>query len=65
VLAPDGLCLLTDQDRVPSHTLREELAVRGLHFSTQIARAGQPGGRRYKGTLYRIRLSEQFLGGTP
>jgi predicted nicotinamide N-methyase len=54
VLAPDGFCLLTDQDRVPSHVLRETLAEEGLPFTTQIVRAGEPGGRRLKGTLYRI-----------
>ncbi|HYT87658.1 MAG TPA: methyltransferase [Gemmataceae bacterium] len=54
VLLPDGLCLLTDQDRVPSHTLRQTLEREGFDFMTQIMRAGQPGGRRFKGTLYRI-----------
>lgn len=54
VLAPGGLCLLTDQDRVPSHALRETLAREGLAFTTQILRVGEPGGRRLKGTLYRI-----------
>lgn len=54
VLAPDGLCLLTDQDRIPSHTLRQALEREGLSFSTRIMRAGEPGGRRLKGTLYRI-----------
>jgi predicted nicotinamide N-methyase len=54
VLAPGGLCLLTDQDRVPSYTLREMLTAEGLRFTTQAMRAGEPGGRRVKGTLYRI-----------
>src|SRR5262245_8252923 len=54
VLAPGGLCLLTDQDRVPSHALREALEDSGLPFTTRIMRAGEPGGRRLKGTLYRI-----------
>jgi predicted nicotinamide N-methyase len=54
VLQPGGLCLLTDQDRIPSNSLRETLATAGLEFTTQIARAGEPGGRRVKGTLYRI-----------
>jgi predicted nicotinamide N-methyase len=57
LLSPDGLCLLTDQDRVPSHVLRDTLAAEGLPFTTQIMRAGEPGGRRLKGTLYRIRRS--------
>jgi predicted nicotinamide N-methyase len=57
VLAPEGLCLLTDQDRVPSQLLRETLSQEGLAFATQILRAGEPGGRRLKGTLYRIKQS--------
>jgi predicted nicotinamide N-methyase len=55
VLLPDGVCLLTDQDRVPSHLLRETLASQGLPFTTQVMHAGEPGGRRVRGTLYRIR----------
>jgi predicted nicotinamide N-methyase len=54
VLAPGGLCLMTDQDRIPSHALRETLQQRGLPFTTEVMRAGEPGGRRLKGTLYRI-----------
>jgi ETFB lysine methyltransferase len=54
VMAADGLCLLTDQDRIPSAALRETLTAQGLEFRTQAARAGEPGGRRVKGTLYRI-----------
>jgi len=56
LLAPDGICLLTDQDRVPSHVLRETLTQQGLPFTTRMVRAGEPGGRRIKGTLYRIQL---------
>jgi predicted nicotinamide N-methyase len=55
VMHPDGLCLLTDQDRVPSHVLRDTLTAEGLPFTTHVMRAGEPGGRRVKGTLYRIR----------
>jgi predicted nicotinamide N-methyase len=55
VLRPDGLCLLTDQDRLPAHTLRQTLEGSGLAFTTHFVRAGEPGGRRFKGTLYRIR----------
>jgi predicted nicotinamide N-methyase len=54
VLAPGGLCLITDQDRVPSHFLREALKAKSLTYETQTVRAGEPGGRRVKGTLYRI-----------
>jgi predicted nicotinamide N-methyase len=55
ILAPDGLCLLTDQDRPPAQYLRETLTQTGLSFTTEMMRAGEPGGHRYKGTLYRIR----------
>ena len=54
VLAPGGTALLTDQDRVPSHVLRDTLTAEGLPFTTQVLRAGEPGGRRVKGTLYRV-----------
>jgi predicted nicotinamide N-methyase len=54
MLEPDGVCLLTDQDRVPSHVLRDTLTAEGLPYITKIMRAGEPGGRRVKGTLYRI-----------
>jgi predicted nicotinamide N-methyase len=55
VLLPGGLCLMTDQDRVPSVAMREALVDSGLSIATQIVRAGEPGSRRFKGTLYRIR----------
>jgi predicted nicotinamide N-methyase len=55
VLLPDGVCLLTDQDRVPSHVLRDTLSAEGMPFATRVAHAGEPGGRRARGTLYRIR----------
>jgi predicted nicotinamide N-methyase len=54
VLLPGGVCLLTDQDRVPSHALREILQDEGLPFTSKMMRAGEPGRRRLKGTLYRI-----------
>lgn len=54
VLEPGGTCLLTDQDRAPAELLRRELQKAGLSFTTNLVRAGQPGGDRYKGTLYRI-----------
>jgi predicted nicotinamide N-methyase len=54
VLLPGGVCLLTDQDRIPSHALRETLEAERLSYSTEVLRAGEPGGRRLKGTLYRI-----------
>ena len=57
MLADDGVCLLTDQDRPPSAGLRRRLAEAGLAFTTRLLRAGEPCGRRAKGTLYRITRS--------
>lgn len=54
VMLPGGVCLLTDQDRIPSHSFKEILQSEGLTFTTKMMRAGEPGGRRLKGTLYRI-----------
>jgi predicted nicotinamide N-methyase len=54
VLLPGGVCLLTDQDRIPSHALRATLEEERLAYTAQVLRAGEPGGRRLKGTLYRI-----------
>jgi predicted nicotinamide N-methyase len=55
VLKPGGLCLWTDQDRPPAVALKSELARLGWPVEMKVARAGEPGGQRYKGTLYRIR----------
>jgi predicted nicotinamide N-methyase len=54
VLPPDGLCLLADQDRIPSQLLRDTLTAEGLGFTVKIVHAGEPGGRRLRGSLYRI-----------
>jgi predicted nicotinamide N-methyase len=62
VLLPEGLCLLTDQDRIPAHAFRETLAAEGMKFTTETARAGEPGGRRVKGSLYRITHSPRAPG---
>ncbi len=51
---PGGICLLTDQDRIPCQVLRQTLQTEGLPYTTQVLRVGEPGGRRLKGTLYRI-----------
>jgi len=59
MLAPGGVCLMTDQDRVPGHALRESLAEERLAFTTAPMRAGEPGGRRFKGTLYRITHADE------
>ena len=44
VLLPGGVCLLTDQDRVPSHALKEMLQSEGLAFTTKLMRrrTGRP-----------------------
>jgi predicted nicotinamide N-methyase len=55
VLLPGGVCLLTDQDRTPAPLLREQLGYAGLHYDQEIVRAGEPGGYRIQGSLYRIR----------
>jgi predicted nicotinamide N-methyase len=55
VLLPDGVCLLTDQDRTPASLLREQLGYAGLKYEQETVRAGEPGGYRIQGTLYRIR----------
>ena len=54
MLTPGGLCLLADIDRVPAPLIREALQAAGLPFTTKMMRAGEPGGHRVKGTLYRI-----------
>jgi predicted nicotinamide N-methyase len=55
VLAPGGVCLITDPDRQPARTFRWRLAEAGYDVTPQLVRAGEPGGERTKGTLYRIR----------
>lgn len=59
VLTPDGVCLLTDQDRLPAYNLREALEWEGFRFQTQVLHAGAPGARRGRGTFYRIRPPAQ------
>jgi predicted nicotinamide N-methyase len=54
VLLPGGVCLLTDPDRNPSARFRARLGESRLRFSVESIRAGEPGGKRVKGTLYRI-----------
>jgi predicted nicotinamide N-methyase len=55
MLAPNGKCLLTDQDRPAAASLRQGLVANDLVFTAEGMRAGEPGGRRFKGSLYRIR----------
>jgi predicted nicotinamide N-methyase len=60
MMAPGGMCLLTDQDRLPSYNLREALEGEDFAYASQILRAGEPGGRRVKGTLYRITRARRY-----
>ena len=55
MLAPVGVCLLTDQDRVPSAVLRQTADRRRACRSRRrcSARASRAA-TRFKGTLYRI-----------
>jgi predicted nicotinamide N-methyase len=55
VLALDGVCLITDPDRQPARVFRWKLAEAGFDVEPSFVRAGEPGGERVKGTLYRIR----------
>ncbi len=54
ILEPGGVCLITDQDRIPADLLRRTLEDRGLQFTTKFVHAGEPGRGRMRGTLYRI-----------
>jgi predicted nicotinamide N-methyase len=56
-LAPGGICLLTDLDRLPGQSMRQALDKARLPYETAVVRAGEPGKGRYKGTLYRIRAA--------
>jgi SAM-dependent methyltransferase len=55
VLLPGGVCLLADPDRNPHAQFRQRLAESSLSCTMHMVRAGEPGGPRVKGTLYRIR----------
>jgi len=58
VLAPDGMCLLSDPDRTTRGGFRHALKQAGLRFSQHKMEADGPAsftkGRRVKGTVYRI-----------
>jgi predicted nicotinamide N-methyase len=55
VLAPDGVCLIADPDRTAARVFKWKLQEAGYEVTTEIIRAGEPGGERIKGTLYRIK----------
>jgi predicted nicotinamide N-methyase len=63
VLAPGGVCLIADPDRLSARNFRWKLEEAGYDVTARIVRAGEPGGERSKGTLYRIRRGE--LEGAP
>jgi predicted nicotinamide N-methyase len=54
VLAPDGFALITDPDRLAARSFRWQAGQAGLHVEAKPVRAGEPGGERIKGTLYRL-----------
>lgn len=62
VLLPGGVCLVTDQDRIPAPTFQAALSAADLRFSMRPVKAGEPGGRRLKGTLYTIQAPESTGG---
>jgi predicted nicotinamide N-methyase len=55
VLAPTGVCLIADPDRLPARPFRYKLMQAGYDAVADFARAGEPGGERTKGTVYRVR----------
>lgn len=57
VLAPGGVCLIADPDRLPARPFRWKLLQAGYDAVADFARTGEPGGERTKGTIYRIRFS--------
>lgn len=58
VLEPGGVCLIADPDRLPARPFRWKLLQAGYDAVADFARAGEPGGERTKGTIYRIRRTE-------
>jgi len=54
-LTPGGVALLADPDRVAAKSFAHECRVVGLAVEKAFARAGEPGGERTKGTIYRVR----------
>jgi predicted nicotinamide N-methyase len=53
-LTPGGVCLLTDPDRAPASLLRKTLSMNGVHYSSKVVHASEPGETCVRGTLYRI-----------
>jgi predicted nicotinamide N-methyase len=59
VLAPNGVCLIADPDRYSARPFRWTAEQAGLRVTPSLVRAGEPGGERHKGTLYRITKGER------
>jgi predicted nicotinamide N-methyase len=57
VLAPGGVALIADPDRLSARPFRRLAQNAGLTVEAAFARAGQPGGERTKGSAYRITRS--------
>ena len=55
VLSPTGVALLADPDRIAAKSFGHECRLAGLAVEKAFARAGEPGGERTKGTIYRVR----------
>jgi predicted nicotinamide N-methyase len=54
VLAPGGVALIADPDRHSARPFKWLVENAGLTVEAAFARAGQPGGERTKGSVYRI-----------
>ncbi len=54
VLAPGGVALIADPDRESARPFKFYLWDAGLEVEPIFARAGEPGGGRTKGTVYRV-----------
>ena len=55
VLTPNGQALIADPDRLSARPFKWLCENAGLEVLPEFARAGEPGGERTKGTIYRIR----------
>ncbi len=61
VLAPAGVCFIADPDRESAKPFRWAAEAAGLRVEAHFARAGEPGGERTKGTIYRITRGESHF----
>jgi predicted nicotinamide N-methyase len=54
MLEPGGVCLIADPDRISARPFKWAAENAGLTVAPTFARAGEPGGERTKGSIYRI-----------